>query len=103
MVAKWLGHSPNVAAAHYLQAREHHFDDVVAGSGASPKSGADCSAPTAQIAAPQHVSEGSGAKPHETPEPAVSLGVTTGSSGITPVIKTGLAGSTGFEPVTAMS
>ena len=72
--------------------REHHFEDVVAGSGASPK----CSAPTAQIAA-QHVPEGSGTEPHETPEPAASLGVTTGSSGITPVIKTGLVGSTGLE------
>jgi hypothetical protein len=36
-------------------------------------------------------------EPHETPEPAASLGVTTGSSGIAPVIKTGQVGSTGLE------
>ena len=29
VVAKWLGHSPMIAATHYLQTREHHFEDVV--------------------------------------------------------------------------
>jgi integrase len=29
-VAAWLGHSPTVAAQHYLQRRDHHFRDVVA-------------------------------------------------------------------------
>ena len=33
VVAKWLGHSPLIAAAHYLQARERHFEDAVAGGG----------------------------------------------------------------------
>lgn len=31
VVAKWLGHSPKVAAQHYLMSREHHFEDVVRG------------------------------------------------------------------------
>ena len=31
VVAKWLGHSPKVAAQHYLMSREHHFEDVVLG------------------------------------------------------------------------
>jgi len=31
VVAKWLGHSPKVAAQHYLMSREHHFQDVVRG------------------------------------------------------------------------
>jgi len=30
-VAKWLGHSPKVAAEHYLMSREHHFKDVLGG------------------------------------------------------------------------
>jgi hypothetical protein len=30
-VAKWLGHSPMIAATHSLQTREHHFEDVVSG------------------------------------------------------------------------
>ncbi len=29
-VAAWMGHSPTVAARHYLQRRDHHFRDVVA-------------------------------------------------------------------------
>jgi len=44
MVADELGHSPKVAAAHDPQAREHHVEDVVAGSGAGPKRSAECSA-----------------------------------------------------------
>jgi len=31
VVAKWLGHSPMIAATRYLQTREHHFEDVVSG------------------------------------------------------------------------
>jgi hypothetical protein len=31
VVATWLGHSPKVAAQHYLMSREHHFEDVVRG------------------------------------------------------------------------
>jgi integrase len=48
--AKWLGHSPAVAAAHYLQAREHHFDDVVGGGS---KCGAESGALEAQNRAQQ--------------------------------------------------
>ena len=88
VVAKWLGHSPKVAASHYLQAREHHFEDVVAGGGAGQSTSADSSAPTAQIAA-QHVPAGFGSDSHETTEPAATTRVTAGSSGIEPVVKTG--------------
>jgi integrase len=45
-VARWLGHSPLIAATHYLQARDHHFRDVVQG-------GAHSGAPEAQIPAQQ--------------------------------------------------
>jgi hypothetical protein len=40
VVAKWLGHSPEVAAQHYLMSRDHYFEDVV-GSESSPSAGAD--------------------------------------------------------------
>jgi hypothetical protein len=33
VTAKWLGHSPMIAATHYLQTRERHFEDVVTGGG----------------------------------------------------------------------
>ena len=32
VVAKWLAHSPMIAATHYLQPRERHFEDVVNGA-----------------------------------------------------------------------
>ncbi len=36
VVAKWLGHSPKVAAQHYLMSRDHHFEDVVSGAAKVP-------------------------------------------------------------------
>ncbi len=42
VVAKWLGHFPKVAAAHFRMSREHHFEDVIAGGskgGASSERG----------------------------------------------------------------
>jgi integrase len=45
VVAKWLGHSPMIAAQHYLQVRDAHFRDAIeGGSGGSRKSGAECGA-----------------------------------------------------------
>jgi len=32
VVAKWLGHSPLVAAKHYLQTRDAHFEVAIRGS-----------------------------------------------------------------------
>ncbi|MFM9181851.1 MAG: hypothetical protein ACKOV8_11520 [Phycisphaerales bacterium] len=36
VVAKWLGHSPNVAAQHSLLSRDHHCEDVVNGAVKGP-------------------------------------------------------------------
>jgi integrase len=33
VVAKWLGHSPLVAAKHYLQTRDAHFEVAIRGWG----------------------------------------------------------------------
>jgi len=44
-VAKWLGHSPKVAAEHYLMSREHHFEDVVGGGGDLRRRGPETSTP----------------------------------------------------------
>ena len=108
-VAKWLGHSPKVAAEHYLMSREHHFEDVVgggkrsdgnAGQGSPGDCDANCDAITTRIATPQ-ASALDGTRAHETTKPSAATRVTAGSSGITPVLETGLVGSTGFEPVTS--
>ena len=110
-VAKWLGHSPKVAAEHYLMSREHHFEDVVngceletnrsgKGQGSPPECDAKCASIATRNATPQASASGS-TEPHKTPEPAATTRVTAGSSGIAPVTKTGLVGSTGLEPVTS--
>jgi integrase len=112
VVAKWLGHSPKIAAQHYLMSREHHFDDVVAGGGAAELGGAgagqavpascsaDCSAPATQNATQQASALGS-AEPHKTTEPAATIQVAAGSSKLAPVTKTGRMAGTGFEPATS--
>lgn len=53
VVAGWLGHSPLIAARHYLQTRDAHFDLATGATGAALESGAKCGAPEAQNAA-QH-------------------------------------------------
>ena len=35
VVAKWLGHSPKVAAQHFLMSPKHHFESVVTGGSAA--------------------------------------------------------------------
>jgi hypothetical protein len=108
VVAKWLGHSPKVAAQRYLMSREHHFDDVVAGGSAAEPSvagagqavpescSADCSAPATQNAT-QQASAPDSARPHKTTEPAATIQVAAGSSVFAPVTKTGQVAGTGTE------
>ena len=99
VVAKWLGHSPKVAAQHYLMSRDHHFEDVVGGGEASPSVGADggqgsqseCDAKCASIAtrnATPQASALSSTEPHKTTEPAATIQVAAGSSKRAPVTKT---------------
>ena len=107
-VAKWLGHSPKVAAEHYLMSREHHFQDVVGGGDrqrrvpeatAPTLCDANCDAIATRIASPQaYASEST--TPHETTEPAATTGVSAGSSEIRPIKKKGPMGDIGLEPMT---
>ena len=105
---KWLGHSPKVAAQHYLMSRDHHFEDVVCGGESSPPAGADggqggqseCDAKCASIAsrnATPHASESSSMEPHKTTEPAATIQVAAGSSKRALVTETGRMAGTGTE------
>ena len=100
VVAKWLGHSPKVAAQHYLMSRDHHFEDVVKGTPSVPPVIAaegpngvtacdtNCDAIATRNATPQAAAPAS-RQSHETTEPAATVEVAAGSSKITPVFKTG--------------
>ena len=111
VVAKWLGHSPKVAAQHYLMSKDRHFEDVVgggrgepmpgeAGQGGVPNCSAKCDAIETRNATPQAPAAG-GREPQKKTEPAATIEVAAGSAGITPVVKTGQVAGTGFEPVTS--
>ena len=112
VVAPWLGHSPKVAAQHYLMSREHHFEHVVNGGAATAAAGGEtfavglppcdayCAAPATHLATQQASASGS-AEPHKTTEPAAATRVTAGSSEVPPITETGLVAGTGFEPVTS--
>ncbi len=112
VVAKWLGHSPKVAAQHYLMSRDHHFEDVVNGeskvpaviAGEDPNGAAacdaNCDAIATRIATPQ-ASAADSTRSHETTEPAAATRVTAGSSEVTPFLKTAEMAGAGFEPATS--
>src|SRR5690606_38133762 len=73
-VAKWLGHSPLIAATHYLQTRDAHFD-----AAAGLETSAHSSAPRAQKRA-QHDPASSTQVPANEPEVLCGSAV-TGSEG----------------------
>jgi integrase len=112
VVAPWLGHSPKVAAQHYLMSREHHFEHVVSGGAATAATSAKtppggpppCDAYCAALAthlATQQASARDSEPSHETTEPAAATRVTAGPSEIAPFNKTDEMAGTGFEPVTS--
>ncbi len=85
VVAGWLGHSPLIAARHYLQTRDAHFD-LAAGMGeaaANPATQARPSDPTGERPEPQ-----------DPRNSAVLVGVGVGCD----PVESGGMGAGGFEP-----
>ena len=87
VVAGWLGHSPLIAATHYLQTRDSHFD-AAAGIGEAASIPATHARPSDTTA---HKTE---TQNPQNPEDLVGVGV-----GCDPV-ESGKMGATGLEPVT---
>ncbi len=87
VAASWLGHSPLIAARHYLQTRDAHFDLAVgapaAHNAAHSKRAGDCTTMQDALATSQ--------KPRELHDPATSCTSTHSTS----------MGDTGLEPVTS--
>jgi integrase len=88
VVAGWLGHSPLIAARHYLQTRDAHFD-LAAGIGEPATNPATQARPQDDKA--EHANAGNPEKP------AVLAGVGIGCD----AVESGEVGDTGFEPVTS--
>ena len=101
VVAKWLGHSPMIAATHYLQARERHFKDVVTGGGQGASEN-----PAGAVQASVHIcvqSEAAAASSEscESDELGQKLLIVPNTANRCEPQQTDLVGNTGFEPVTS--
>lgn len=94
VVAGWLGHSPLIAARHYLQTRDAHFDMAIGGAGGTGHGEAATNPATQAHQSDPTASEGKTQNP-ENPAVLVGCGV-----GCDPV-ESGKVGDTGFEPVTS--
>jgi hypothetical protein len=102
VAAKWLGHSPTIAAQHYLQVRDAHFQDAIGGGecaalAGGPSGGAESGARTAHFEA-QQASAPFRSRSHQNTETATTPGVITVSARDTDNCTNEQVGSTGFEP-----
>ncbi|QYK49815.1 MAG: site-specific integrase [Phycisphaeraceae bacterium] len=95
-VAKWLGHSPMIAAQHYLQTRDAHFDLA---AGLTP-SGAESGAPAAQNEA-QHPPAPNRKDSKERLEVSVESGFMRDPAINRESTRNKKVGATGLEPVTS--
>lgn len=91
-VASWLGHSPLIAATHYLMARDHHFD---AAAGLTEAASNPATDPATQARTPTTTGNQGFAGNAEKQAVLVSCG-----NGCEPVEKEKV-GATGLEPVTS--
>lgn len=99
--AKWLGHSPTIAAQHYLQVRDAHFRDAIEGAAGSSnpsgaKSGAESGARAAHFEAQQPTAEG--CKVSQSGNP---IATNRGRNSLSPAAdenrRNSKVGNTGFE------
>jgi len=92
VVAGWLGHSPLIAARHYLQTRDAHFELATGGA----KSGAvEAQKAAQQQAAPNRIGS------QESPEVPVKAGVMRDRARPCETLQNEGMGDTGLEPVTS--
>ncbi len=96
VVAGWLGHSPLIAARHYLQTRDAHFDLATG----TPPNGAKCGAFETQNAA-QHASAPDRTESLDEPEVPCAAGVTRAGAEGCEAVRDEPMGDTGLEPVTS--
>jgi integrase len=78
--AKWLGHSPTVAAQHYLMSRDHHFRDAIEGGS---KSGAESGAASGGNGS--HGAESGAQKTPFSPQTREKRGLKVGDIGLEPM------------------
>ncbi|TVQ32440.1 MAG: site-specific integrase [Phycisphaeraceae bacterium] len=96
VVARWLGHSPTIAAKHYLHLRDEHFDLVTRGSEVVGKlSGQGVGNASERTTAPVC------AEDHESTETLENKGDTHNGAQGRNRAQNALMSATGLEPVTS--
>lgn len=95
VVAGWLGHSPMIAAQHYLQTRDAHFD-LAAGVASVGEAAAN---PATNPAT--HTRPGDPTEKHAEPKTPQNQAVLVGCGVPCDPVKSGGMGATGLEPVTS--
>lgn len=103
VVAGWLGHSPMIAAQHYLQTRDAHFD-LAAGVGGAGEAAANPATYARRIAPTrdQHRDGRDSAKRQNPRSPAELVGVGVGCDSVGAAKTPAGAGAMtprGFEPL----
>jgi integrase len=97
VAAKWLGHSPTIAAQHYLQVRDANFRDAIEGGS---KSGAECGARAAHFQA-QHDPARDRRIPQTRSQADATAGLVRSGAESCDTLHNRRVGNTGFEPVTS--
>ena len=100
VVAKWLGHSPMIAATHYLQARERHFVDAVAGGGERPPGNPPGGVPGSVHICVQSKAAAASSDPHESEQSGQKRQIVRNDANRCGPQQTAIMGDTGLEPVT---
>ena len=101
VAARWLGHSPTIAAQHYLQVRDAHFREAIEGAtGGVQKSGAESGARAAHFQA-QHDPARDRVVSQIRPQADATAGLVRSGAKSCDTLHNRLVGNTGFEPVTS--
>jgi integrase len=101
VAAKWLGHSPTIAAQHYLQVRDAHFRDAIEGAATGlKKSGAESGARAAHFQAQQDPARDRMVS-QSRPQADATEGLVRSVAESCDTLHKRLVGNTGFEPVTS--
>lgn len=98
VVAGWLGHSPTIAARHYLQTRDAHFDLAVGGAGGNGRQEAatnPATNPATQVHARALLASQAKTQNPQKPAGFVGFGV------VCDPVQNGGMGEVGFEPTKA--
>jgi integrase len=100
VVAKWLGHSPMIAASHYLQTRERHFADVVTGGERAAAQNPPSATPESVHLCVQSEAAATSSDPHESHELGRKLLILRNDANRCEPRETTIMGDIGLEPMT---